>query len=252
MSMYTITFSPTGGVKKVADTIASGFACESISIDLTDRTQDFSKYTFTSDDICIIAAPVFSGRIPKTATERLMQMHGAHAHVILVAVYGNRAFEDALVELQDTTTHVGFIPVAGIAAISEHSIVRSVAASRPNTEDCEQLTAFAHKIQAKHNHTAETLTLPGNHPYRAYPTSVLVPSVQDSCKKCGLCAAKCPVGAISMDNPTATDQTVCIGCMRCISVCPNNNRYINLAMLAPLSERLSTMCAQAKQNELFL
>ena len=254
MSMYMITFSPTGGTKKVAEVLADRLFSEYKCIDLTDSSLDFSSYSFTADDVCLIAAPVFGGRIPEPAAARLSQMQAYNTRAVLAAVYGNRAFEDALVEMQDLAELTGMVPVAGVAAIAEHSIARTIAASRPDDADIRQLQEFADRIAPRLREPlpAHRLQLPGNHPYRDYSKSALVPSVSDICTKCGVCAAHCPTQAISADDPTQTDASRCIACMRCISVCPEQARFLPDPVLAAMTAKLSALCPEPKQNECFL
>ena len=108
-TLYTIYFSPTGGTKKVADIVSRALSNERENggwemkeIDLSPAGTDYSQYHFTREDICIVAAPSFGGRVPGLVLERLKEMEGGHAKTILAAVYGNRAFEDTLLELEDT------------------------------------------------------------------------------------------------------------------------------------------------------
>ena len=91
MSIYSILFSPTGGTKKVADCLAAGFGSEVREIDLTNPAADFSSFSFTADDICVVAVPSFGGRVPVPAISRLANMSGNGAKAVLAAVYGNRA-----------------------------------------------------------------------------------------------------------------------------------------------------------------
>lgn len=131
MSVYQIVFSPTGGTKKAADIFVKSFCPQSTLIDLTDRSQDYSMYSFHAEDICIIAVPSYGGRVPDCAVSRLRQMQGNSARAILIVVYGNRAYDDTFAELQDTLADCGFICAAAVAAIAEHSIMRQYAARRP-------------------------------------------------------------------------------------------------------------------------
>ena len=45
--------------------------------------------------------PVYAGRVPALAVERLKGIKTSGVKCVIVAVYGNRAYEDALVEMQD-------------------------------------------------------------------------------------------------------------------------------------------------------
>lgn len=170
MRTYKITFSPTGGTKKVADLVGGAFDADCVQLDLTDRELDFSALHFTAEDVCIVAVPSYGGRVPEIAVSRLKQMTGDGAMAILIAVYGNRDYEDTLLELQDALTDAGFCCVAGIAAVAEHSIMHQFAANRPDAEDEKRLTAFAETIQAKleSGELSEKLALSGNRPYREF------------------------------------------------------------------------------------
>lgn len=51
--------------------------------------------------MAVIAVPSYAGRVPAPAVQRLTAMQGNGARAVLVCVYGNRAYEDTLVELED-------------------------------------------------------------------------------------------------------------------------------------------------------
>lgn len=254
MPVYNITFSPTGGTRKAADIFAKAFHSESIFIDLTDITYDFSNLCFTKADTCIAAVPSYGGRVPETAVSRLRQMKGNGARAILVAVYGNRAYEDTLLELKDTLSNAGFHCVAAVAAVAEHSIIHQFACGRPNEKDSEELASFAQKIRQhlEAGILSEHVTVPGKKPYREYGGVPMKPKAGKACTKCGLCAAKCPTGAISAKNPAQTDLAVCISCMRCISICPKHARKVSRLLLTVGAKKMQSACSSDKKNELFL
>ena len=216
MSIYAIYFSPTGGTEKIVTFIAEQFG-EYQSIDLCEKTSDLTN-DFSEEDLCIIGVPSFGGRVPAIALERIKALSGNNATAILITVYGNRAYEDTLIELEDTLIEKNFTCQAAIAAIAEHSIMHQFATGRPDQNDLTELASFAQK----------------------------------TCGSCGLCAAKCPSGAIPSDNPKQTDKDKCISCMRCISVCPTHSRKLNPLMLAAASQKLKKACSGRKENELFL
>lgn len=249
MHLYEITFSPTGGTQKCADLIAGGWEKKAVPLNLL---KPVTAVTFEPDDICLVAIPVFAGRIPSVAAERLSALHGNGAQAVLIAVYGNRLIEDALVEMEDILKAQNFRVIAGVEAVAEHSIVRQFAAGRPDNADAAELTAFAAQIRAKIDAgNRECTQLPGNRPYRN-AGSGLKPFANDNCIACGLCAAECPVGAISPTTLRIEDPEQCISCMRCIAVCPEHARQNDPERLEALTEHLAPVCTQRRGNQLYL
>jgi len=261
MSTYSIVFSPTGGTKKVADLFANVFAGEYVEIDLTDAGKDFGEYQFAEDDVCIVSVPSFGGRVPVKAAERLSLLGGNGAKAVLIAVYGNREFEDTLVEMQDLMEAAGFVPVAAVAALAEHSIVRSFAAGRPDDNDAKVLAEFAVQVKEKLENicenagnlaNSEKLAIPGDRPYKTVGVFPSKPQLTDACVKCGICVKACPVQAIPEDLSVSMDEETCISCMRCEAVCPFHARKVAQPVLDFLNEKLSIGAKGYKENQLFL
>ena len=220
------------------------------SIDLSDVNEDFSKFSLTEEDMTIIAVPSYNGRVPSTAANRIAKIKGNGAKTILVCVYGNRAYEDTLVELQDIAEQAGFKIVA---AIAEHSIAHRYTANRPDKDDYDRLKAFAVKIVEKLiRNDFSTPTIPGNRPYHKVAGAAIVPKATKACTKCDLCASKCPVGAIDKNNPTKVDKEVCISCMRCVTACPHQARKVNGLLLGIVNMMLKKECTIRKECELYL
>lgn len=180
-------------------------------------------------------------------------MQGNGARAVLVCVYGNRAYEDTLVELEDAAVQAGFQVVAGVAAIAEHSIAHQYAAGRPDSQDKQQLQDFGRNIWDKlqaGDHSQPTL--PGNRPYKKAGGVGMVPKPAKDCNRCGLCAQQCPVQAIDPADPSRTDKELCISCMRCVAVCPQGARKVNPVMLTAAQVALKKVCSDRKEGELFL
>lgn len=252
MSYAQIVFSPTGGTARVADILTKNWS-DVEKIDLSKAETDFSEYKFSSEDMVLVAMPSFGGLAPKTAIDRLLRISGNGAKCVVVAVYGNRAYEDTLVQMQDAAEKSDFRVIAGISAVAEHSIMHQYATGRPNQSDIAQLSSFADRIAEKSlEEKISKLVLPGNRPYKKASGSVLVPKCTSSCVSCGLCANVCPVQAIDRNNSKVTDSKKCISCMRCVSVCPQNARKVSSAMTSIAALAIKRACSEKKENELFI
>lgn len=252
MNVYKMVFSPTGGTMKAADMVAQTLADEVTLVDLCDSKKDFRSLVLNEDDVAVIAVPSYGGRVPTTAVARLSKCRGNGARAVLMAVYGNRAYEDTLLELQDTVKEAGFKVVAAIAAVAEHSIAHQFATGRPDAQDQQQLETFAQSIKAKlASGELSALHLPGNRPYKTSNVS-MVPKATKACVSCGLCAQKCPVQAIDRLHPQNVDKKACISCMRCVTICPQHARTIHPIMQFAAGLALKKACSQRKEAELFI
>lgn len=250
---YSICFSPTGGTQKVADILANEFAENKTVVDLTDRNLNFGGISLSEDDVALIAVPSYSGRVPAIAVKRIAAINGNGAKAVLVCVYGNRAYEDTLTELRDTATKAGFRVIASVAAVAEHSILRNFAQGRPDEADRKQLIEFAEQIRGKllSGNTTEP-NIPGNRPYRKISATGMIPKATRACTNCGLCARKCPVGAIDGNDFHHIDREACISCMRCVAICPQKARKVSPLMLFLGKMMLNKACSKRKENELYL
>ncbi len=253
MKVYEIYFSPTGGTKKVADLVAGSWTDRPAALDLTACGADPRSIALSGEDVAVIAVPSYAGRVPAPAAARLGALEGNGAGAILVCVYGNRAYEDTLVELEDLARTAGFHIIAAVTAVAEHSIVRRIASGRPDAQDRQQMMEFSAKIRAKlAAGDCSEPTLPGNRPYRKAGRAGIVPGPTRACVRCGVCAGACPVGAISGSDPGKVDKKSCISCMRCVSVCPHGARKGNGLMIALAGAMLKKECAGRKDCRLYL
>ena len=248
MNTVEIIFSPTGGTEKVAHIISGHWSEITEKIDLRNPKIDFSKCAINKEDRVLIAMPSFGGRAPAVAIQRLKKIAGNGAKCTLVCVYGNRAYEDTLAEMEDAAKGCGFQVVAAVAAVAQHSIIPQYAANRPDASDEKQLAEFAQQIADK---TESVASVPGNRPYKKAGGAGLLPKPSKDCVKCGVCAKNCPVQAIDSVTLSA-DSKKCISCMRCGKQCPHNARKVNGALVSIASMAIKKACSVRKENELFL
>lgn len=249
MKTYKIIFSPTGGTEKVANAVSLNWADTKI-IDLSINNVDYN-ISLEEGSLALIAMPSFGGVAPQLALDRLSKIKANGCKCAIVAVYGNRTYDDTLIQMMDYSEKAGFQVIAAISAVAEHSIIRKFASDRPNANDSKQLADYGNKIVEKAANSSDSITVPGNRPYKK-TGAAMVPKVNSACTNCGSCAKVCPAGAIDSSNPHVVDKSKCIGCMRCISVCPAKARSINPIMAKVAALALKKACSVPKEDELFI
>ena len=250
MKTYKIIFSPTGGTEKAANAITSNWA-DTETIDLSINNKDY-HISLEADALALIAMPSFGGLAPQLALDRLSAIKANGCKCVIATVYGNRAYDDTLLQMKDYSEKAGFQVIAAISAVAEHSIFHEYASGRPNTNDMKQLCSFGAKVLEKAiENSNDSISVPGNRPYKKAGAS-MVPKASSSCTGCGTCAQVCPAGAIDPSNPRTVDKSKCIGCMRCISVCPKGARKTNPAMTKVAALAIKKACSVPKANELFI
>jgi ferredoxin len=255
-----IYFSPTQTTRKVIEGISQGLQIENVErMDLTLPDACATMPPITAD-IAVIGAPVYGGRLPAMAVSRLRKLKGNGAPAVIVVVYGNRAYEDALLELRDLALEAGFNPIAAGAFIGEHSFSTEsapIAAERPDPEDLGKANAFGRMVLEKMKAgtlNSNPLEVPGNVPYKEVKMlSDVSPVMREaSCIRCLKCHSVCPAAAINFSDPALTDKTSCIRCCACVKSCPVGAKAIEDPRIRQVSEKLSIDCAIRKEAEMFL
>lgn len=266
-----IYFSPTGTTKTIAESITQGIRPEFIEmIDITKRSQRNDQPLSFKDDIVIIATPVYYGRVPEEIIPYLTSLKATQTPVVLIAVYGNKALEDALKELHDIAVDADFIPVAGAAFIAEHSYSSKtypIAPNRPDANDIRKAQEFGAAIREKLQNVESSghltaITIPGQSPYvepinlkmikESRSVVALTPETDTSkCTQCGQCAEVCPTGAISPDDVTQTDRWQCLICFACVKICPEEARQMNEPNFQSAIQLLQQNCQDRKEPEVF-
>lgn len=239
-------FSPTNTTKKVVEKIARGIGKDIIE-------ENSKEYVNEEDTLVIVGVPVYGGRVPQIILEILRGIKGS-GYAVPVVVYGNRAYEDALVELEDILEKNGFSILAGGAFIGEHSYTRKVGTNRPDGNDLDIAFNFGKKIAEKiEKEDYSKPILLGNHPYKPdMPVRVFAPSSNDRCILCKKCWKVCPVGAIDSNNPKNVDIEKCIHCYACIKICEFEGREVINNPVQPIIEMLESKFRERKEPELFL
>ncbi len=243
-------FSPTGGTKRAGEMLAKSIAEKINFYNLADKENVENK----SADIALISVPVFSGRIPAFVTEKLKSLNGNGKKAVTVAVYGTRAYDDALIELNDIIKSDGFKIVASATLVAQHSIVPEVGAGRPDGKDAEELKDFGKKILEKLEKPYNTeVSVNGNFPYKEVSPSQVTPLSNSDCNLCKKCVSVCPANAITVDHcSVVTNGDKCFLCMACVYACPASARALPSSMQEALNQKLGVFIGVRRENELFI
>lgn len=258
MELQLIYFSPTGTSRKIVEAIAEGFNSTKCNIfDLT-RVAEPEPREF-QDGLAIIAIPVYAGRVPEVCLQRLAGFAARGIPAVLIALYGNREYEDALVELRDLVSEAGFRVVAAGAFIGEHSYSteqQPIAAGRPDHSDLDKARTFGRQVGAKLI-SAEILNVPeiaGAVPYRErVPLGGIAPVTEPAtCTLCGDCADVCPTFVVTVGTEVVTQAGNCVMCCACVRACPTGARSMIHPVIQERRALLLKNCRLRKEPSLFL
>jgi ferredoxin len=258
-----IYFSPTQTTKKIVMSIAQRFSFARIEeYDLTPPGTDARVFSEIGAELTILGTPVYAGRVPKEAVKRLRPIKAHGTPAIIVVVYGNREFEDALLELNDIAVEQGFTPVAAGAFIGEHSyatLENPIAYGRPDEADLQKAGNWGELIIQKLRRFSSLedlpfIKVPGNFPYKErMPGSNESPITQERlCTLCGTCASVCPIGAIVVTDTVIIEPGQCLLCQACVKNCPTGARITDVPRIKQVAQWLYTNCSQRKEPALFL
>lgn len=77
------------------------------------------------------------------------RVQGGGALAVAVVLFGNRNFDDSLIELRDILCADGFAVVGGAAFVGEHSFSRTLGAGRPDAADMAEMDDFSRALAEK-------------------------------------------------------------------------------------------------------
>ena len=262
-SLKMVCFSPTGTTEQVVQAVARGIGINDVElVDITGPEARLHSLVTAEDELIVVGVPVYMGRVPGLLQEWFAKIEANGSPAVCVVVYGNRVYDDAMLELKDMMQKQGAVPVACAAYIGEHSFSEEqtpTAHGRPDSSDLNHAEMFGVKIREKLDSITDPAescvkNIPGEFPYRGSTElwDVDFIAVDESCVQCGLCAEICPTGAVDAENSSLIDQVKCITCCACLKKCPQQARTIKDGPVKDARVRLNKLFAEPKEPEYYL
>ncbi|MCD2503053.1 4Fe-4S binding protein [Clostridium sp. NSJ-145] len=259
-NLKILYFSPTSGTKKIVKAIAESIDSNYEEFDITLPQNRTNSITFSSNDLVIIGMPTYAGRFPRLLHNYIDTITANNTLGVFITTYGNRDYEDALLEQYYIFTSKGFIGLGAATFITEHSSTSKLATGRPHAEDLKTASDFGCEIikrlkEINSLSDLNSLTLPGSIPYveKNIPPMPFAPETNEKCVTCGICAKHCPTSAIDFSDCRTIDISKCIKCNSCVKRCPLSAKVMTSEPYKNMQNMLITNFAHnEKSPEIFL
>lgn len=268
-----VYFSPTGTTYKIGQEISKEISKELpvenyYTYNITKAEKRRENLSFSSDDLVLIGLPVYAGRLPNVLLPYLKTIKAEGSKAIIFVNYGNRSYDNALVELRDIVKEAGFSLLAAAAFVGEHAFSYKLAAGRPDEDDLAKARDFAgltlKKLRAFEETGApyEDFHIKGDLDYEGYYQPLnergqpfdmrkVQPQTKSRCIDCKKCALACPMGSINYEKVSEL-KGICIKCGACVKICPVQAKHFTDPDYLFHKRDLEETFQERKEAEFFL
>lgn len=272
--VWSVWFSPTGTTRRVVTALSQSLA-QGLDADWKEYSFNLppareKALSFSPEDLVVLGVPVYAGRVPNLMLPYIRdRIRGNGALAVPVVLFGNRSFDDGLMELRCVMQDNGFHPVAAAAIVGAHAMSDTLGAGRPDGEDMALVDQLARrtleKLRALTEPPAQAVEVDGCDPVRPYFTPrdrngdpipdflkakpTLLPEL---CTRCGACARLCPLHSIDPEEVSRVPGK-CIKCCACVKGCPTGaRRFDHPAFLYHARDLEALYGGRRAQSRIFL
>ena len=255
MTLHTVYFSGKGTTAACAHYIKNAMGLKTKTHDWLHKPPT-AEIALGKEDVLLLAMPVYAGFIPAICVPWVEKLRGDGTPAVIAAIYGNRHYDHALLQMKTLLEAQGFKVIAAGAFLAEHSVFPQVAKGRPDTDDTAAMTAFGQRCAALLEddwQNAPSLEVPGD-PAAEAPgrkPAGMYPTADRNCINCRACADLCPGRAIPRANPQETDPAKCVQCGACIAICPMQARAYHSDAWKERAPIFAEKCAEYRKPEVF-
>ena len=244
---YDLYFSPTGGTQKATELFCKKLSDDFVVVDMTRPENRLKNLKFGPNDLVVMGCPVYGGRLPQV-DDLWKNIEGQQTSCVLMACFGNRDYDDMLLEWKNKVEQKGFVCIAAAAVVIPHVYSDKLGAGRPDAEDEKEFELFAEKVLKKMRAGEKTsVNVSGNYPYKEWKKMPVTPIKGDECISCGACEKICPTQAIGKDF--LGNAELCIQCMKCVRICPVGARKMDTSKIKAY---LESNYLNRHKNEFFI
>lgn len=269
-TIWAMYFSPVSTTGQLVEAMAKKASKKlgNVSVKVYDWTLPEARRQVPSlgeKDFVFLGTPTYAGRVPNKLMPFIRDgLKGNGARGAAVVTYGNRSYDDALIELYDLMKRNHFQMTGAAAFVCQHVFSDQLASGRPDKKDRKQAEEFAVKAVSGEPGPELDKKIPGNRPVGPYyvpkgedgsPVRFLTAkpvTSEEFCDRCGKCASVCPMGCISKEDVTKTTG-ICIKCQACIHKCPKGAKFFDDPAFLSHKKMLEQHYAKQKlKNEIYV
>ncbi|MBI9077295.1 MAG: EFR1 family ferrodoxin [Desulfatibacillum sp.] len=237
-------FSATGNTRKMAEAIELVFTERGARVEKFDITAQAARQEpldLSPYDGVIFGAPIHSLRAPRVVRDWMKTLDGQGKKAAMYFTYGGFHVHPTHHSTREILAGAGFTVVSSAEFLGAHTFNKGgwkAVPTRPNASDFTVARDFAVATYDRFSGQDERVLgdlektdlteefLDAIEGFRFKALTMLPTRNGEACSLCMECETQCPTGAMNAEKGES-DIKLCIACLRCLDVCPEDCLKIN-------------------------